>query len=131
MVTRAQADGGLSLKTAAAMIEEGDIEITVKSLWNDDKSEEMDPIQKVQSILTLSFHAKMIQEIELLTIRTNETPLEPFDIISDRRSVASLCLLYTSMASSLKGDGEIGAYTTLAMARKSPHPDSSCQSRPD
>ena len=38
-----------------------------------------------------------MQEVELLTAQTNETPLEPFDIISDRRSVAALCLLYSSM----------------------------------
>ena len=29
--------------------------------------------------------------------KTNETPLEPIDIISDRRSVEALCLLYSSM----------------------------------
>ena len=33
----------------------------------------------------------------MLMIKTNETPLDPFDLISDRRSVAALCLLYSSM----------------------------------
>ena len=37
------------------------------------------------------------QEVKLLIARTNETPVEPYDIVSDRRSVTALCLLYTSM----------------------------------
>ena len=41
----------------------------------------------------------ILQEIELLIIKTNESPLEPYDIVSDRRSVAALCLLYSSMVS--------------------------------
>lgn len=39
------------------------------------------------------------KEIDLLISKTNETPLEPFDIISDHRSVEALCLLYSSMVS--------------------------------
>ena len=35
----------------------------------------------------------------MLISKTNETPLDPFDIISDRRSVTALCLIYSSMVS--------------------------------
>ncbi|KAI9829625.1 MAG: hypothetical protein M1826_005515 [Phylliscum demangeonii] len=37
------------------------------------------------------------EEAELLITYTHETPLEPSDLISDRKSIASLCLLYNSM----------------------------------
>ena len=35
----------------------------------------------------------------MLIAKTNEKPVDPFDIISDRRSVTSLCLIYSSMVS--------------------------------
>lgn len=35
----------------------------------------------------------------MLIAKTNERPLDPFDIISDRRSVTALCLMYSSMVS--------------------------------
>ena len=37
----------------------------------------------------------------MLIAKTNEKPVDPFDIISDRRSVTSLCLIYSSMVSVL------------------------------
>ena len=37
----------------------------------------------------------------MLIAKTNEKPLEPFDLVSDRRSVAALCLIYSSMVSVL------------------------------
>ena len=43
--------------------------------------------------------ANYSQEVKLLIAKTNETPLDPFDIISDRRSVTALCLMYSSMVS--------------------------------
>lgn len=39
------------------------------------------------------------QEIELLLKRTDEVPLEPYDIISDPKTVVALSLLYNSMVS--------------------------------
>lgn len=39
------------------------------------------------------------QEAKMLVAKTNEKPLDPFDIISDRRSVTALCLVYSSMVS--------------------------------
>lgn len=41
----------------------------------------------------------MYQETELLLKRTSEVPLEPYDIISDPKTVGSLSLLYNSMVS--------------------------------
>lgn len=35
----------------------------------------------------------------MLIAKTNEKPVDPFDIISDRRSVTALCLIYSSMVS--------------------------------
>lgn len=37
----------------------------------------------------------------MLIAKTNGTPLEPFDIVSDPRSVTALCLMYSSMVSRL------------------------------
>ena len=42
-------------------------------------------------------NADFTQEITLLISQTNEKPLEPYDIISDPKSVATLSLLYTSI----------------------------------
>ena len=82
LVTRAIPDGGTRFKSAAAMIESDDLGAVVKDLWklNESDRAELKP-----------------KEVELLVSKTNETPLEPFDIISDRRSVEALCLLYSSM----------------------------------
>ena len=41
------------------------------------------------------------QEANMLIARTNEKPVDPFDIISDPRSVTALCLIHTSMVSIL------------------------------
>ena len=45
---------------------------------------------------SLTDHTK---ECNVLISKTNEQRLDPFDIIADRRSVAALCLLYSSMVS--------------------------------
>lgn len=38
-----------------------------------------------------------MQEIDLLLKRTDSSPLEPYDIISDPKTVVALSLLYNSM----------------------------------
>lgn len=71
------------LKTAAAIAEGGEVRNLVESIWTNATSENQeDPIQK---------------EAQMLIAKTNESPLDPFDIISDRRSVTALCLMYSSM----------------------------------
>lgn len=94
-----QAQEEVRLKTAAAMAESGEVREPVEKLWNSDQSDEReDLLQKVCA--TRLKHPTLVdtkQEVKLLIARTNETPLEPFDIISDRRSVTALCLIYSSM----------------------------------
>ncbi|KAH7165951.1 Sec8 exocyst complex component-specific domain-containing protein [Dactylonectria macrodidyma] len=67
--------------SARLSLDVGDIQETMKRLWT---SDEMD-----WELAEKEIH----QLIEL----TNETPLEAKDIIQDRDSISSLCLLYTSM----------------------------------
>ncbi len=78
---RAQSQDAPSLKAAAAMAEAGDLKDIVEKLWQGEISEKDDLLHK---------------EIDLLISKITESPLEPFDIISDRRSVAALCMLYAS-----------------------------------
>ncbi|KAJ5317591.1 hypothetical protein N7508_002099 [Penicillium antarcticum] len=85
MVTRVSArnhGGGVRLKAAASYAETGDIRDTVDELWKG-------PGDKKQTLIDT--------EIDLLLKRTNEVPLEPYDIISDPKTVVSLSLLYNSM----------------------------------
>ncbi|MCJ1247248.1 Exocyst complex component 4 [Trapelia coarctata] len=81
-ISRARAEGGTSLKPAAALVDTGDLAVIVKTIWDGDDADRERLLQK---------------EAEFLINKTNETPLEPYDIISDRRSVTALCLLYSSM----------------------------------
>ncbi|KAL6712787.1 exocyst subunit [Lecanora helva] len=71
------------LKTAAALVEAGDVRNLVESIW-------MGTAPELQE-------ENMHKEVKILITKTNESPLDPFDIISDRRSVVSLCLIYCSM----------------------------------
>ena len=71
------------LKTAAALVDGGDVRNVVESIWMGNYPEgKAEPMHK---------------EVKMLIAKTNESPLDPFDIISDRRSVTALCLLYCSM----------------------------------
>ncbi|KAJ5619230.1 hypothetical protein N7510_003214 [Penicillium lagena] len=74
--------GGVRLKAAAQFADSGDIRDTVNELWEGTTT-------KKQILLD--------KEIELLLKRTNQVPLEPYDIISDPKTVVSLSLLYNSM----------------------------------
>ena len=71
------------LKAAAALVDGGELRNVVESIWMGDHPEEKGDL--------------MLKEVEMLIAKTNESPLDPFDIISDRRSVTALCLLYCSM----------------------------------
>ncbi|KAJ5865311.1 uncharacterized protein N7529_007227 [Penicillium soppii] len=85
MVTKVSArnhGGEVRLKPAALFAESGDIHDTVDELWKGAGS-------KKQTLIDT--------EIDLLLKRTNEVPLEPYDIISDPKTVVSLSLLYNSM----------------------------------
>ena len=76
-------DEARHVKPAAAMVDGGDLRNLVESILTNSMSGEHD--------------ANVHKEVEMLIAKTNESPLEPFDIISDRRSVTALCLMYCSM----------------------------------
>ncbi|KAJ5145994.1 uncharacterized protein N7515_000558 [Penicillium bovifimosum] len=81
-VTARDRGGGVRLKAAAAFADSGDIHDVVDELWKG-------PGDKKWTLIDT--------EIDLLLKRTNEVPLEPYDIISDPKTVISLSLLYNSM----------------------------------
>ncbi|GFF64460.1 probable exocyst complex component sec8 [Aspergillus lentulus] len=74
--------GQVRLKAAAEFAESGDIHDTVQELWEGPADAKKELIDK---------------EIELLLKRTDEVSLEPYDIISDPKTVVALSLLYNSM----------------------------------
>ncbi|CAG8422193.1 unnamed protein product [Penicillium salamii] len=85
MVTKVSAhnsNGEVQLKAAASFAAQGDIHDTVDELWKGAGD-------KKQTLIDT--------EIDLLLKRTNEKSLEPYDIISDPKTVVSLSLLYNSM----------------------------------
>ncbi|KAJ5104852.1 hypothetical protein NUU61_002199 [Penicillium alfredii] len=85
MVTKVSArnhGGGVQLKAAASFADSGDIHDTVNDLWKGAGD-------KKQTLIDT--------EIDLLLKRTNEVPLEPYDIISDPKTVVALSLLHNSM----------------------------------
>jgi exocyst complex component 4 len=73
---------GSTLKLCALLATgPGDIHDTMQRLWT---SEGVD-------------RQLLEKETNLLIIQTNEAPLRPDDIIQDRETISSLCVLYTSM----------------------------------
>ncbi|KAF7591248.1 hypothetical protein BBP40_001809 [Aspergillus hancockii] len=69
-------------KAAAQYAASGDIHDVVSELWRNEATNKEELIDK---------------ETKLLLKHTNEVPLEPYDIISDAKTVAALSLLYNSM----------------------------------
>lgn len=83
LVSRSQSasSSGPSIKTAAAIATgPGDIHEVVKKLWAEPENQGL-----------------MNEEIKLFVDHVNKNPITVSDIISDRKTIASLCLLYTSM----------------------------------
>ncbi|KAI9805109.1 MAG: hypothetical protein M1825_000943 [Sarcosagium campestre] len=70
------------LKTSAEMSRSGELHDAVTKLWTAEQGEGAELIER---------------EIGLLIMSNNEKPLEPVDIISDRKTIVSLCMLYSSM----------------------------------
>ena len=78
-----QAHEEARLKPAAALAESGEIrDLCDRILSSETTEQQKHPLQ---------------QEAGLLIKTTNAKPLEPIDIISDRRSIVTLCLIYNSM----------------------------------
>lgn len=73
------------MKAAAGFAEDGDIRETVLSLWNStgkDRAARSELIKK---------------EVQLMIAASKMTPIQAYDIISDRKSVHQLSLVYNSM----------------------------------
>ncbi|MCJ1306912.1 hypothetical protein MMC25_000556 [Agyrium rufum] len=84
LVSRTLSDGTSQMKAAALLMEGGDVLESLKALWSTEIT-----ATKKDDIAD--------REVDRLIAITNEQPLMPYDIISDRRTVTSLCLLYSSM----------------------------------
>ena len=82
LVTRSESEGGTRFKVAADLTESGELRNVVNAIWQDQNLESAELLE---------------QEAQILANRNFEKALEPFDIISDRRSIAALCHLYNSM----------------------------------
>ncbi|GKT40705.1 putative exoglucanase type C [Colletotrichum spaethianum] len=80
--TQAQAGEPTKLRMSAAMaLEEGEVQETIKQLWTSETLE----------------RELLEKEVGLLIVQTNEKRMEMADIIQDKDTISSLCLLYTSM----------------------------------
>ncbi|KAG8532150.1 uncharacterized protein KY384_003790 [Bacidia gigantensis] len=77
-----QAQEERRLKPAAIMAESGEVRELCERLFDTHMDGQPDLLRR---------------EVAILIDQTNATPLEPFDIIADRRSVTALCLLSNSM----------------------------------
>ncbi|RDA90336.1 hypothetical protein CP533_6015 [Ophiocordyceps camponoti-saundersi (nom. inval.)] len=80
--TQEQASKATKLRASARFaVEAGEMQETMRKLWT---SESVDG-------------ALLEKEVHLLLEQTNESGLEMDDVIQDRETISSLCLLYTSM----------------------------------
>ncbi|KAL8782539.1 MAG: hypothetical protein Q9213_005304 [Squamulea squamosa] len=91
--------GEKELKPAAAMAQAGDLRSILDSQWSKPGAATGPEIQEVNRFDQCNTCTGLtgFQEVQYLVSKTKETPLVPTDIVSDRGTVASLCLLYTSV----------------------------------
>lgn len=83
LISRSQESDVPTLKLSALLASgPGDIHDTIQKLWTSEQEGDRDQLEK---------------EVGLLILQTNETPLRLDDIIMDRDTISSLCVLYTSM----------------------------------
>lgn len=83
IVTRPQPkESGRRIKATAAFADEGDIHEVLNSLFQAGPDQTQELLEK---------------EIALLIAETEKDPLDQGDLINDKKSINSLCLLYTSM----------------------------------
>ena len=82
LVTRVESEAGTQLKAAASLTESGELRNIVNSIWQNQDSDNNELLDR---------------ESQMLADHNADQRLEPSDIISDRRSVAALCILYNSM----------------------------------
>ena len=82
LVLRTTPEGPSRPKLAASMLEKGDLVGVVHNIWDGDEVDRRRLMQK---------------EVELIISQTNDDPIDPLEIITDRRSGTALCLLYSSL----------------------------------
>ena len=85
LVTKTQSEASTTqeLRASAVMaLEPSEIHETMQKLWTSDETPNLELLEK---------------EAGLLMAQTKDKPLEASDIIQDRDTISSLCLLYTSM----------------------------------
>ncbi|KAL2259323.1 hypothetical protein VTK26DRAFT_7050 [Humicola hyalothermophila] len=81
--TQTEASSAQELRASAVIaLEPGEIHEVVQELWDSEETPNLKLLEK---------------EANLLMAHTKEKPLEASDIIQDRDTISSLCLLYTSM----------------------------------
>ncbi|PHH77418.1 hypothetical protein CDD80_653 [Ophiocordyceps camponoti-rufipedis] len=84
LVTKTQEQGSKASKLRASArfaVQADELQETMKRLWTSDGMDQ----------------ALLEKEVHLLMDQTNESGLEMDDVIQDRETISSLCLLYTSM----------------------------------
>ena len=77
--------GGRSLKAAAFLAESGDLSDIISTLCSN------------TTLDIPTFQQLLEKEVEQLVQSTRERPIEDADLVSDRKNIAALCLLHTSM----------------------------------
>ncbi|PHH89250.1 hypothetical protein CDD83_6417 [Cordyceps sp. RAO-2017] len=85
LVTKTQeraSDSGKLRASARFAVQAGEVQETMQRLWTSEEDTGRELLGK---------------EVHLLIEQTNETGLEMDDVIQDRETISSLCLLYTSM----------------------------------
>ncbi|KAI9687606.1 MAG: hypothetical protein M1822_002216 [Bathelium mastoideum] len=82
---QSQSSGGRTLKTSAFLAESGDLSDIVSALCSDTSPD------------VPTFQQLLEKEVGQLVRLTQERPLEDADLVSDRKNIAALCLLHTSM----------------------------------
>jgi exocyst complex component 4 len=106
LVTRAESQNESGLKPAAALAAQGELHDVTESLWEavgDDRVQLLEKVENPPS-LTIDLERTLTQfpnqETTLLVQYTNETAIQPYDLISDPKNVVALSLLYNSLVSS-------------------------------
>jgi len=102
LVTRAHVNAqGSRLKTAAALAEDSQVSELLESIWDSPEAPRA-LLDEVSRLVACDSSTKAVQESGLLINRIQSQALEESDTISDRKSQASLCLLYSSMVSKIR-----------------------------
>ena len=87
------------LKVPAAIAESSDISEVCRQLWADGIVEQEDLLTRVTYSNPAVMTANKCQQIDMVISKIIEVPIEQLDLLSDEKSIESLCLLYSSLVS--------------------------------